>query len=52
VRAQGGLGQELKGRYDMYNFSHVGTILIVIFIIVFLLDQMSARLQPQSSTKQ
>lgn len=41
----GGIGQELKGRYDMYNYSHVGTILVAIFLTVFLLDQLSARLR-------
>jgi phosphonate transport system permease protein len=41
----GGIGQELKGRYDIYNYSHVGTILVVIFLTVFLLDQISARLR-------
>lgn len=39
----GGIGQELKGRYDMYNYSHVGTILIAIFLTVFVLDQLAAR---------
>ncbi|MDM0020826.1 phosphonate ABC transporter, permease protein PhnE [Variovorax saccharolyticus] len=39
----GGIGQELKGRYDMYNYAHVGTILIAIFLTVFVLDQLSAR---------
>ena len=41
----GGIGQELKGRYDMFNYSHVTTILIAIFITVFLLDQLSARIR-------
>lgn len=41
----GGIGQELKGRYDMYNYSHVGTILVAIFLTVFLLDQIAARLR-------
>jgi phosphonate transport system permease protein len=41
----GGIGQELKGRYDMYQYAHVGTILVVIFITVFLLDQAAARLR-------
>jgi phosphonate transport system permease protein len=41
----GGIGQELKGRYDIYNYGHVGTILVVIFITVFLLDQISARVR-------
>jgi phosphonate transport system permease protein len=41
----GGIGQELKGRYDIFNYGHVGTILVVIFITVFLLDQVSARIR-------
>lgn len=41
----GGIGLELKGRFDMFNFDHVGTILVIIFLTVFLLDQFSARLR-------
>lgn len=41
----GGIGQELKGRFDMFDYSHVGTLLVVIFVTVFLLDQVSARLR-------
>jgi phosphonate transport system permease protein len=41
----GGIGQELKGRYDMYEYGRVGTILIAIFIVVLLLDRGSARLR-------
>lgn len=41
----GGIGQELKGRYDMYNYSHVGTILVAIFLTVFVLDQVAARMR-------
>jgi len=41
----GGIGQELKGRYDMYNYAHVGTILIAIFLTVLLLDRVAARLR-------
>jgi len=41
----GGIGQELKGRYDMYQYAHVGTILLAIFVTVFLLDQIAARLR-------
>jgi phosphonate transport system permease protein len=41
----GGIGQELKGRYDMFNYGHVTTILIAIFVTVFLLDQLSARIR-------
>lgn len=41
----GGIGQELKGRYDMYNYGHVGTILVAIFLLVLLLDQLASRLR-------
>ena len=41
----GGIGQELKGRYDLYNYSHVCTILMAIFVLVFALDQFSSRLR-------
>jgi phosphonate transport system permease protein len=41
----GGIGQELKGRYDMYDYGHVGTILIAIFIVVLLLDSAASRLR-------
>ena len=41
----GGIGQELKGRYDMYNYGHVATILLAIFLLVVALDQLSIRLR-------
>ncbi len=41
----GGIGQELKGRFDMYNYGHVGTILLAIFLLVVVLDQVSSRLR-------
>jgi phosphonate transport system permease protein len=41
----GGIGQELKGRYDLYNYAHVSTILIAVFVMVFTLDQFSSRLR-------
>jgi phosphonate transport system permease protein len=41
----GGIGQELKGRYDMYNYGHVGTILVAIFLLVLILEQASNRLR-------
>lgn len=41
----GGIGQELKGRYDMYDYGHVGTILMAIFITVLVLDQIAAGLR-------
>lgn len=41
----GGIGQELKGRYDLYEYGHVATILIAIFLTVLALDQLSVRLR-------
>lgn len=41
----GGIGQELKGRFDMFEYGHVATILLAIFAAVCLLDQFSARLR-------
>lgn len=41
----GGIGQELKGRFDLFQYGHVMTILIAIFLFVFLLDQMQARVR-------
>lgn len=41
----GGIGQELKGRFDMFNYQHVGTILIAIFVMVFIIDQLAARMR-------
>jgi len=43
----GGIGLELKGRFDMFEYDHVGTILVAIFATVLLLDQISARLRAQ-----
>lgn len=41
----GGIGQELKGRFDMFQYDHVATILIAVFIVVILLEQFSSRLR-------
>jgi phosphonate transport system permease protein len=41
----GGIGQELKGRYDMFDYGHVATILILIFLAVFILDQIASRIR-------
>lgn len=41
----GGVGQELKGRYDLYQYGHVATVLIAIFMLVFALDQLSSRIR-------
>lgn len=39
----GGIGQELKGRFDMYEYGHVGTILIAIFLVILTLDLATSR---------
>lgn len=41
----GGIGQELKGRLDLYEYHRVSTILIAIFAIVLMLDALSARIR-------
>ncbi|MDC1208363.1 phosphonate ABC transporter, permease protein PhnE [Litorivicinus sp.] len=41
----GGIGQELKGRYDMFEYGHVATILVMIFITVFVLDQIAGKIR-------
>ena len=41
----GGIGQELKGRYDLFQYHHVGTLLVAILLVVLLLDIASARLR-------
>jgi len=34
----GGIGMELKGRWDMFNYGHVSTILLAIFLTVIILE--------------
>lgn len=41
----GGIGQELKGRFEMFNFGHVGTILLVILVTVILLEYFTGALR-------
>lgn len=43
----GGVGQELKGRFDMYDYGHVGTVLLAIFVVVLALDQISSHVRRQ-----
>jgi phosphonate transport system permease protein len=43
VVGAGGIGQELKGRFEMFDFAHVGTMLLVIFLTVVLLEAATAR---------
>ena len=41
VVGAGGIGMELKGRWDMYNYGHVSTVLIVMFITVLSLERLT-----------
>ena len=41
----GGIGQELKGRFEMFNFGHVATILVVILVTVILLEYLTGTLR-------
>ncbi len=44
----GGIGMELKGRWDLFDYSHVATILLVIFITVMLLEFISQKIRSRS----
>ncbi|MBD1400873.1 phosphonate ABC transporter, permease protein PhnE [Pelovirga terrestris] len=41
----GGIGQELKGRFEMFNFGHVSTILLVILLTVIVLEYIAGNLR-------
>lgn len=41
----GGIGQELKGRFEMFDFGHVATLLLVIFLTVVALEHLAGRLR-------
>lgn len=41
----GGIGQELKGRFEMFDFPHVSTILLVIFATVLALELATAQVR-------
>lgn len=41
----GGIGMELKGRWDLFDYDHVATILLMIFITVMLLEFISQKLR-------
>ena len=41
----GGIGMELKGRFDIFDYGHVCTILIALFITVFGLDLISSKIR-------
>ena len=44
----GGIGMELKGRWDLFDYSHVSTILLVIFITVVVLELISQKLRDKT----
>ena len=44
----GGIGMELKGRWDIFDYDHVATILLVIFITVVLLEYFSQQLRKRA----
>jgi phosphonate transport system permease protein len=41
----GGIGMELKGRWDLFDYDHVATILLVIFLTVVLLELISQKIR-------
>lgn len=41
----GGIGMELKGRWDLFDYGHVSTILLVVFLTVVVLEMLSQRLR-------
>lgn len=44
----GGIGMELKGRWDLFDYGHVSTILLVIFLTVIVLEYSSQRLRQKT----
>jgi len=44
----GGIGMELKGRWDVFDYDHVATILLMIFITVILLEVISQKLRKRA----
>ena len=44
----GGIGMELKGRWDLFDYDHVATILLVIFLTVVLLEFFSQKLRKKA----
>ena len=44
----GGIGTELKGRWDLFYYDHVATILLVIFLTVMLLEVLTQRLRTRA----
>lgn len=44
----GGIGMELKGRWDVFDYDYVATILLAIFITVMLLEYISQKLRKRA----
>ncbi|MFT6045723.1 MAG: phosphonate transport system permease protein [Arenicella sp.] len=44
----GGIGMELKGRWDLFDYSHVSTILLAILITVVVLEFISQKLRKRA----
>lgn len=44
----GGIGMELKGRWDVFDYGHVATILLAIFVTVVVLEFFSQKLRKQA----
>ncbi len=44
----GGIGMELKGRWDLFDYDHVATILLVIFLTVVVLELFSQQLRKRA----
>jgi phosphonate transport system permease protein len=44
----GGIGTELKGRWDIFDYDHVATILLVVFITVVILEILTQRLRTRA----
>ena len=44
----GGIGMELKGRWDLFDYGHVSTILLVIFATVVVLELFSQKLRQKT----
>lgn len=44
----GGIGMELKGRWDLFDYGHVTTILLAIFITVVTLELISQKLRDKT----
>lgn len=44
----GGIGMELKGRWDLFDYSHVSTVLLMIFLTVIALEGISQKIRSRT----